>query len=95
MEQTIDLSWDEEINDTFSASIKIEVENVRGVLAQISSQIAQNECNIESVKYDDTKETGHNIMIFTISISDIKTLSKLMAKLRKNDNVLTVERKKS
>ncbi len=95
MEQTIDLSWDEDINDTFSASIKIEVENVRGVLAQISSQIAQNECNIESVKYDDTKETGHNIMIFTISISDIKTLSKLMAKLRKNDNVLTVERKKS
>ena len=94
-EETIDLSWDENIEDTFNACIKIEVENVRGVLAQLSSQIAHNECNIESVTYDDTKETGHNIMVFIISVSDNKALAKLMAKLKKNDTVLNIERKKS
>ena len=77
------------------ACIKIEVENIRGVLAQLSSQIAHNECNIESVTYDDAKETGHNIMVFIISVSDNKALAKLMAKLKKNDTVLNIERKKS
>ena len=94
-DETIDLSWDENVDDMFSASIKVEVDNVRGVLAMISSQIAQNDSNIESVTYDDTKETGHNIMVFVITISDVKELNKLIRKLKKNPNILNVERKKS
>ena len=94
-DETIDLSWDDNVDDMFSASIKVEVDNVRGVLAKISSQIAQNDSNIESVTYDDTKETGHNIMVFVISISDVKELNKLIRKLKKNPNILNVERKKS
>ena len=94
-ETTLDLLWDENIDDSFNACIKVEVENVRGVLALISSQIAQNDCNIESVTYDDTKETGHNIMVFIVSVLDIKMLTKLVNKLRKNEHVLNVERKKS
>ena len=64
-------------------------------MAQISSIIAKNECNIDSVTYDDTKETGHNIMIFVISIAGSKALSKLMSQLKKNVNVLNVVRKRS
>tara|TARA_B100001769_G_C22106920_1_gene598108 strand:- start:387 stop:2549 length:2163 start_codon:yes stop_codon:yes gene_type:complete len=94
-DETLDLSWDENVDDTFSASIKVEVENVRGVLAMISSQIAQNDSNIESVTYDDTKQTGHNIMVFVISINGVKELNKLISKLKKNPNILNVERKKS
>ena len=91
----LDLVWAKNIDDSFSACIKVEVENVRGVLAQISSQIAQNESNIESVTYDDTKESGHNIMVFVISVNNIKTLSSLINRLKKNKNVLNIERKKS
>jgi len=94
-DETLDLSWAENVDDMFSVSIKIEVDNVRGVLAMISSQIAQNDSNIESVTYDDTKETGHNIMVFVITISDLKELNKLIRKLKKNPNILSVERKKS
>jgi len=94
-EQNIDLIWSESIDDFFSVCIKVEVENKRGVLAQISSIIAKNDCNIDSVTYDDTKETGHNIMIFVISITDTKALSKLMSQLKKNVNVLNVTRKRS
>jgi GTP pyrophosphokinase len=95
MEETLDLTWGTDIEDTFDACIKVEVENIRGVLASISSQIAQNESNIVSVTYDDTKETGHNIMVFVVTISDCKLLDKLINKLKKNKNVLNVERKKS
>ena len=44
----------------------VEVENVRGVLAQVSSIIAQSNHNIESVNYTDTHEAGHNMMVFVI-----------------------------
>tara|TARA_B100001564_G_scaffold338470_1_gene330345 strand:+ start:275 stop:2434 length:2160 start_codon:yes stop_codon:yes gene_type:complete len=94
-DETLDLSWAENVDDMFSASIKVEVDNVRGVLAMISSQIAQNDSDIESVTYDDTKETGHNIMVFVITTSDIKELNKLIRKLKKIPNILNVERKKS
>ena len=94
-DETLDLSWAENVDDMFSVSIKIEVDNVRGVLAMISSQIAQNDSNIESVTYDDTKETGHNIMVFVISINGVKELNKLIGKLKKNSNILNVERKRS
>lgn len=94
-DETLDLSWADNVDDTFSASIKVEVENVRGVLAMISAQIAQNDSNIESVTYDDTKTTGHNIMVFVISINGVKELNKLIKKLKKNSNILSVERKRS
>ncbi len=94
-DELLDLVWAKNIDDSFSACIKVEVENIRGVLAQISSQIAQNESNIESVTYDDTKESGHNIMVFVISVNNIKTLSSLINRLKKNKNVLNIERKKS
>ena len=94
-DETLDLSWADNVDDTFSASIKVEVENVRGVLAMISAQIAQNDSNIESVTYDDTKTTGHNIMVFVISINGVKELNKLIKKLKKNSNILNAERKRS
>ena len=94
-DETLDLSWADNVDDTFSASIKVEVENVRGVLALISAQIAQNDSNIESVTYDDTKTTGHNIMVFVISINGVKELNKLIKKLKKNSNILNAERKRS
>lgn len=94
-DETLDLSWADNVDDSFSASIKVEVENVRGVLAMISAQIAQNDSNIESVTYDDTKTTGHNIMVFVISINGVKELNELIKKLKKNSNILSVERKRS
>tara|TARA_Y100000817_G_scaffold196083_1_gene153324 strand:+ start:27 stop:332 length:306 start_codon:yes stop_codon:yes gene_type:complete len=94
-DEVIDLSWDNEIDDVFDACIKIEVENKRGVLASISSEIAQSESNIVSVTYDDTKQTGHNNMTFVVTVDGLKALNKLITKLRKTNHVLTVKRKKS
>ena len=83
------------IVNVFDACIKIEVENKRGVLASISSEIAQSESNIVSVTYDDTKQTGHNNMTFVVTVDGLKSLNKLITKLRKTNHVLTVRRKKS
>ena len=94
-DETIDLQWSESVDNNFSASIMIEVENQRGVLAQISALVAQSNHNIESVNYVDSRITGHNTMIFVISVKNTNQLKKLLDKLKKIKNVFKAERKKS
>ena len=91
----IELRWSENVDNFFSASIMVEVENIRGVLAQVSSVIAQSNHNIESVNYTDTHEAGHNMMVFIISVKSLNSLNKLIDKLSKIKNVYRVERKRS
>lgn len=91
----IELRWSENVDNFFSASIMVEVENVRGVLAQVSSIIAQSNHNIESVNYTDTHEAGHNMMVFVISVKNLNQVNKLVDKLSKIKNVYRVDRKRS
>ena len=91
----IELRWSENVDNFFSASIMVEVENVRGVLAEVASVIAQSNHNIESVNYTDTHEAGHNMMVFVISIKNLNQVKKLVDKLNKIKNVYKAERKKS
>ena len=93
--ESIELRWSENVDNNFNASIMIEVENQRGVLAQVSSVIAQSEHNIESVNYTDSHETGHNMMVFVISVKNIIQIRKLLDKLKKIKNVFRAERKRS
>ena len=94
-DETIDLQWSESVDNNFSASIMIEVENQRGVLAEISAVVAQSNHNIESVNYVDSRITGHNTMVFVISVKNTNQLKKLLDKLKKIKNVFKAERKKS
>jgi len=93
--ESIDLRWSKNVDNNFNASIIIEVENQRGVLAQVSSVIAQSEHNIESVNYTDSHETGHNMMVFVISVKNINQIKKLLDRLKKIENVYRAERKRS
>ena len=94
-DQTIDLQWSESVDNNFSASIMIEVENQRGVLAEISALVAQSNHNIESVNYADSHDTGHNTMVFVISAKNTKQIKKLVDKLKKIKKVFKAERKRS
>ncbi len=94
-DKNIELRWSENVDNNFSVSIMIEVENVRGVLAEVSSIIAQSNHNIESVNYTDSRDTGHNRMLFVISVKNLRQLDKLLNKLSKIKNVFRAERKRS
>lgn len=94
-EENIELRWSENVDNNFSASIMIEVENERGVLAQVSSIIAQSNHNIESVNYTDSHDAGHNMMVFVISVKNINQVKKLLDKLKKIKNIYRAERKRS
>lgn len=94
-DKNIELRWSGNVDNNFSVSIMIEVENVRGVLAEVSSIIAQSNHNIESVNYTDSRDTGHNRMLFVISAKNVNQLDKLLNKLGKLKNVFRAERKRS
>ena len=94
-DETIDLQWSESVDNNFSASIMIEVENQRGVLAEISALVAQSNHNIESVNYADSHDTGHNTMVFVISVKNTNQIKKLVDKLKKIKKVFKAERKRS
>jgi RelA/SpoT family (p)ppGpp synthetase len=94
-EDNIELRWSENVDNNFSASIIIEVENERGVLAQVSSVIAQNNHNIESVNYTDSHDTGHNTMLIVVSVKNTNQVKKLIDKIKKIKNVYKAERKRS
>ena len=93
--ESIELRWSKNVDNKFNASIMIEVENQRGVLAQVSSVIAQSEHNIESVNYTDSHETGHNMMVFVVSVKNTNQIKKLLDKLSKIKNVFRADRKRS
>ena len=94
-DETIDLQWSESVDNNFSASIMIEVENQRGVLAEVSALVAQSNHNIESVNYADSHDTGHNTMVFVISAKNTNQIKKLVDKLKKIKKVFKAERKRS
>ena len=94
-EDNIELRWSENVDNNFSASIIIEVENERGVLAQVSSVIAQNNHNIESVNYTDSHDAGHNSMLIVVSVKNTNQVKKLIDKIKKIKNVYKEERKRS
>jgi RelA/SpoT family (p)ppGpp synthetase len=94
-EDNIELRWSENVDNNFSASIIIEVENERGVLAQVSSVIAQNNHNIESVNYTDSHDAGHNSMLIVVSVKNTNQVKKLIDKIKKIKNVYKAERKRS
>ena len=94
-EDNIELRWSENVDNNFSVSIIIEVENERGVLAQVSSVIAQNNHNIESVNYTDSHNTGHNTMLIVVSVKNTNHVKKLLDKIKKIKNVYKAERKRS
>ncbi len=91
-ERRIDVTWDKSSDDgSYVVSLKIQVEDRKGLLAAISSKIAginTNIRNVEAVTKDD--HLGHIDM--TLEVDNLKHLEKVVKSLRGVKGVLDVER---
>jgi GTP pyrophosphokinase len=67
------------------------VEDRRGILADVSSRIADIETNIKDVEANVGVDQRGSIRM-TVEISDLKHLEKVMRSIRDVDGVLAVER---
>jgi GTP pyrophosphokinase len=91
-ERRIEVEWDKG-KDTlpYTVRLKISVEDRKGILADVSSRIADINTNIRDVE----ATVGHDhrgSIRMTVEISDVKHLERVMKSLRNIEGVLEVER---
>jgi GTP pyrophosphokinase len=91
-ERRIDVEWDKgKDGSPYTVRLKISVEDRKGILADVTSRIANINTNIRDVEA--TVGADHRGSIrMTVEISDVKHLERVMKSLRAIEGVLAVER---
>jgi GTP pyrophosphokinase len=90
-ERRIDVEWDKGADSsTYTVRLSIQVEDRKGILADVSSKIAGINTNIRNVEATVDDQRGRIDM--TVEISDVKHLQKVIKSLRSVEGVLDVER---
>ena len=91
-ERRIDVEWDKGIDGSpYTVRLSIQVEDRRGILADVSSKIAGINTNIRNVEAR-TDEDQMGRIDMTVEINDLKHLQKVIKSLRSIDGVVDVER---
>ncbi|MGM0423929.1 MAG: RelA/SpoT family protein [Thermodesulfobacteriota bacterium] len=91
----LNVSWAGEEKDTvYPATIKVLSKNLPGVMAQISSQLAQEDVNIESGHFSSDLE-GKTEIILNVEVNDSSHLYRTLKNLNNLDNVLEAIRTSS
>ena len=90
-ERRIDVEWDKGADGTpYTVRLTIQVEDRKGILADVSSKIAGINTNIRNVEATVDDQMGRIDM--TVEISDVKHLQKVIKSLRSIAGVVDVER---
>ena len=93
-EQLIPLRWETENDKHYPVEITVDVDNQPGVLSELTTVIAQNDCNIDDFSVRRTSE-AHRSIVLLIMVSDLEQFNKLIRRLEKIKSVHRVQRGKS
>jgi GTP pyrophosphokinase len=90
-ERRIEVEWDKGTDAApYTVRLSIQVEDRKGILADVSSKIAGINTNIRNVEATVDSQVGRIDM--TVEISDVKHLQKVVKALRGIEGVIDVER---
>jgi GTP pyrophosphokinase len=91
-ERRIDVEWDQEADASrYIVRLTMQVEDRKGILADVSSKIADINTNITSVEATTDDDKGGRINM-AVEIKDVKHLERVIKLLRGVEGVLDVER---
>ena len=90
-ERRIDVSWDGDKETKYAITLSVNVEDRKGILADITSIIAETNTDIRTVEAK-TFEDRHGTIDVTVSISNVKELDRITKSIRAVDGVLGVDR---
>ena len=91
-ERRIDVAWDKNGDSaSYTVRLTVQVEDRRGLLADVTSKIAGVKINIKDVEAT-TSENRRGRINLTIEIADLKHLQAAIRSVRKVQGVLDVER---
>jgi len=91
-ERRIEVEWDKSGDEArYSVRLTMQVEDRKGILADVSTKVAGINTNITSVEAS-TDEDQRGRIDMTVEINDLKHLQKVMKSIRTVQGVLGVER---
>ena len=94
-ERRIDVEWDKKPDSVtrYTVRLTMQVEDRQGILADVSSRIADIQTNITNVEARSASDDDHRGRIdMTVEIKDLKHLERVIKSLRGVEGVLDVER---
>jgi guanosine-3',5'-bis(diphosphate) 3'-pyrophosphohydrolase len=92
-DQWIDVEWDSRTARLFQAAVDVTVENQRGVLARVASQIAEAGSNIDSIATEEDRAL-FTTMHFVVEVANRQHLARVMRSLRRLPDVKKITRTK-
>jgi RelA/SpoT family (p)ppGpp synthetase len=92
-EQWIDVEWDARTSRLFQAAINVTVENQRGVLAKVASEIAEAGSNIDAISMEEDRAM-FTIMRLVLEVANRQHLARVMRALRRLPAVKRISRMK-
>ncbi|HZQ72477.1 MAG TPA: bifunctional (p)ppGpp synthetase/guanosine-3',5'-bis(diphosphate) 3'-pyrophosphohydrolase [Burkholderiales bacterium] len=90
-EQWLDVEWDARTTRLFQAGIDVMVENRRGVLARVASEIAEAGSNIDSISMEEDRAV-FTTMHFVVEVANRQHLARVMRALRRLPDVKKISR---
>lgn len=94
-DRLIDVEWDPDVSRLFDVTIRVMSANKRGTLASIAAAIAEAESTISAVSMNggnETDEQGHNMIQFTLQVSNRTHLAQVMRGIRQLPTVFRISR---
>ena len=94
-EKWLDVEWEPNPEAYFNVNLNILVINERGVLAKITSVIADSEANIDNISVDEGDGSSFSNLRFIVQVKNRTHLADLIRNLRKITKINKINRVKS
>ena len=85
------VAWDQDVQGEFEASLKIEVENQAGVIAQIAAAVADAGASIEGISREE-RDAQISVLQMIAGVKDRIHLARVMRRVRAQKPVLRISR---
>ena len=90
-ERLVALRWDSEVEGEYSAELRIEVENRRGMIAVLATRINSMDVNIDKISTED-KDYQFTYVNLAMEVKNRVHLARIVKRLRTLNSVRKVTR---
>jgi (p)ppGpp synthase/HD superfamily hydrolase len=93
-EKCIIVNWSPDVRGEFIVDVRVEVNNERGIIAQLAARITEMEANIDKIAIEE-KDAGFNVITLSISVRNRIHLANIMRRIRTMRSVIRTVRVKN
>ncbi|WOD11220.1 bifunctional GTP diphosphokinase/guanosine-3',5'-bis pyrophosphate 3'-pyrophosphohydrolase [Pseudomonas sp. NyZ704] len=93
-EKTLHLTWDKNVSGEFTVELQVELENERGIIAQLAAGITMADASIDKISVDE-RDGRISVVQLVVRVRDRLHLSQLIKRIRALKGVMRITRLKN